>query len=152
MDTQTAQNKPAEPITESRFYMWRAVFAMAHVDGFLALEEQEQLYKYLETINFSKEQAGILREDVATAQPVDDMFAKITLYADKREFFELARALVWCDGDLDAQEALILEHLKGVANINEVKTELKESRKTQLIEKLHDVFSKAGLGGVAKKY
>lgn len=51
-------------ITDSEFYMWRAVFAFACADNALSLEEQELLGSYLSKVSFTPEQRGILKDDL----------------------------------------------------------------------------------------
>jgi uncharacterized membrane protein YebE (DUF533 family) len=138
-------------INDSRFNMWRAVFAMAHVDGFLAIEEQGMLYNYIEQNPFSEEQKDALREDVATPQDVVERFEGIEEQDDRVLFFELARAIVWCDGNFDEQEQQILDKLKEIHEPEALHEELKESRQTFLVQKLHDVFMQSGLNGLADK-
>ncbi|NCC21325.1 MAG: TerB family tellurite resistance protein [Alphaproteobacteria bacterium] len=102
----------SKKITESRFYMWRAIFAMAHADGIVTAEESEFMTEYLEHVDFSDAQRKILEEDMRSQQSVPDMFAKITEQSDRSQFFYFARLLAWCDGDFDAQEQAILDKLK----------------------------------------
>ena len=137
-----------ESISESRFNMWRAVFAMAHVDDFLALEEQGMLYGIIESQGFSDQQVSVLREDVATAQSPDEMFAMIKDSHDRVEFFSAARALVWCDGNLSDQETEIIEHLKDKYNVEEASNDLAESSSATLIEKLHETLDISGFSGL----
>lgn len=100
-----------DAISESRFYMWRALFAVAHADNFLALEEQGLLANHLDEVPFSKEQLATLREDMATPQSIEEMFRRIGAQADRDEFFALARELVWIDGNLDEREKELVERL-----------------------------------------
>lgn len=102
----------SEEITESRFYMWRAVVALAHADGVVVPEEEALIENYLSHVAFTDEQKSILREDLKTPQSPYDMYEKITDRTDQAEFFQFARILVWCDGDLDRQEDQIFKHLQ----------------------------------------
>jgi len=105
--------KPAE-VSESRFYMWRTLFALAHTDNRLALDEQGLLYRYLDEVPFSKQQLAALRDDVAAAQNVEEMFKRVTAQADRDAFFELAREVVWSDGVLDEREKELMDRLGAV--------------------------------------
>lgn len=111
--TQLQSSSGNEGIEESRFYMWRAVFAMVHADGVVAKEEKEFVEHYLDAVAFSDEQAAILREDLKTPQDVGEMLAKVTNAEDRGQFFQFSRLLIWCDGDLDAQEQKILDGYLG---------------------------------------
>ncbi|PJB73105.1 MAG: hypothetical protein CO093_01425 [Alphaproteobacteria bacterium CG_4_9_14_3_um_filter_47_13] len=100
-----------EGISESRFYMWRAVFAMAHTDHEVTDAEKIFMNNYIVQVPFSEAQKEILREDMVVPQDVYDMFSIITEPEDQGQFFQFSRELVWCDGDLDAQEEAIKERL-----------------------------------------
>lgn len=112
--------------------MWRAVFAMVHADGVVAKEEKEFVEHYLDAVPFSEEQAAVLREDLNTPQDVGEMLSKVTHNEDKGQFFQFSRLLIWCDGDLDAQEQKILdeylgEHVKSYNN-DDMRELFRESR------------------------
>lgn len=99
-------------MTESRFYMWRAVFAIAHADRVVTAEERSFLYKVLADHPFSETQIRVLEADIDHAQDPGRMFEKITDQNDRSTFFHYARALVWCDGDFGAQEQKIMIALR----------------------------------------
>ncbi len=101
-----------EGVSESRFYMWRAIFAMAHADGVVTEDEVEFLHEYLDHVNFSAEQEEILKQDLMDEQDIGGMYSKITDKNDRSQFFFFARMLVWSDGDYDEQEKEILHRLK----------------------------------------
>ncbi len=103
-----------ETVSESRFNMWRAIFAMAHADNIITKEEEKFMREGLENYPFSKEQRQILEEDIKTAQNVGDCFQKITSHQDRSDFFVFARLLVWCDGDFDIQEQRILTEIQKI--------------------------------------
>ena len=89
----------SELVTESRFYMWRAVVALAHADGVVTPHEISFIHEYAQNISFTKGQVSTLADDLQTPQDTYDMFARIMDQSDKKDFFALARALSWCDGD-----------------------------------------------------
>ncbi|MBU0859787.1 MAG: hypothetical protein KJ667_07600, partial [Alphaproteobacteria bacterium] len=107
---------PIPGIPVSTFYMWRAVFAFALVDNMLSIEEQKLLKVYLDTVPFSDAQRAVLRADFKTPQNVESLYKKITNPADRERFCVLARALVWCEGDMDRQEEIILRRVSCLAN------------------------------------
>ncbi|HPF77947.1 MAG TPA: hypothetical protein PLF01_01525 [Alphaproteobacteria bacterium] len=117
-----------EGITESRFYMWRAVVAMVHADGVVTPHELAFVNDYLADIDLSAEQIEMVGHDLQTPQDVYEMFARITDRQDKKDFFALARALSWCDGDYDGQEKIIIEHLEKVHMNDDIIDILEESR------------------------
>lgn len=125
-------------ITDSRFHMWRAVIALAHADNRIDDQEREFADNYLVHVPFSDEQKVMLRRDLDKAQDVQAMFNKITDRADQAEFFEFARMIVWCDGNLDEQEDKIFEYVKDAqmftlneAEMRKIVRETRESGKAQ---------------------
>ena len=118
----------AQGLSESRFYMWRAVVAMVHADGVVTPHELSFINDYVKELDFSIAQLDIIGEDLREPQQAHDMFAKIAEREDKKDFFALARALSWCDGDYDAQEKFIIDHLEQENFIVENKELLNESR------------------------
>ena len=135
-------------ISDSRFYMWRAVFAMAYADDVLVYKEKQMLREILTKRPFTHEQREILKGDLASPKNIEDMFDKITVEKDRIDFFGLARALAWCDGDYDDQERAILDKLQKQAGLSAVVTGLEKSKNKKTAQKLHDVFDKAGFGGL----
>lgn len=101
-----------EMITESCFYMWRAVFAMAHADHVVTPEEKSYLYNVLGSYPFLSAQRETLENDMSVPQDPALMFEKISSQEDRSRFFYYARALVWCDGDFGEQEQKIMITLK----------------------------------------
>lgn len=98
-------------LSDSEFNMWRAVFAFATVDGILSLEEQQLLQSYRHKVAFSMQQLETLRKDMTTPQDIMALYQKIDHPDHKKRFCILARALSWCEGDMDRQEEMILKHV-----------------------------------------
>ncbi len=101
-------------LSTSRFNMWRAVVAMIHADGVVTAHELDFINRHISQSPLSEEQRAVLTADIGTAQDVYVMFSRIEEVEDKADFFVLARALSWCDGDLDKQEANILAQLQAM--------------------------------------
>ncbi|MDB5491109.1 MAG: hypothetical protein JWO78_958 [Micavibrio sp.] len=106
-------------MSESRFFMWRALFAIAHADEVVTAEERSFMNKALETEPFSEAQREILTYDMEQKQDIRILFDKITDQHDRSDFFKYARPLVWADGDYGSDEqSIILElskiHVKSV--------------------------------------
>ncbi len=107
----------SDKITQSRFFMWRTLFALAHADGIVTDEEIAFMAHILEDIDFTNAQTAILKDDIVNPKNVEEMFKSITSKEDRLKFFEFARDLVWVDGDYasDEQEVMIKlleEHVK----------------------------------------
>lgn len=99
-------------ITESQFYMWRTLFAIAHADNVVTDEEVRFMTEALEDIPFSEEQQKILKDDISEPKDIVEMFEKISSSKDQAEFFNFARELVWVDGDYGSEEQEIMLKLK----------------------------------------
>lgn len=99
-------------LTESQFYMWRTLFALAHADGIVTGEEVRFMAEALEDLPFSDEQRGVLNDDIRYAQRPEDMFSGITDVRDQAAFFKYARRLVHIDGDYGTAEQAVMLRLK----------------------------------------
>ncbi|MFP4313216.1 MAG: hypothetical protein ACLFR0_02705 [Alphaproteobacteria bacterium] len=99
-------------VTESQFYMWRTLFAIAHADDIVTDEEVRFMTEALEDLPFSEEQQKILKDDISEPKDIVEMFGKISNSSDQAEFFNFARTLVWVDGDYGEEEQEIMLKLK----------------------------------------
>ena len=98
-------------MNDSRFNMWRAVFAMAHVDGKVSAEEIAFAESYIAQAGFSDAQKEVLKADLHAPQKVGEMLAGVSEPSDQAEFFQFSQMLAWADGDYSVQEKAILERL-----------------------------------------
>ena len=128
-------------VSESKFNMWRAIFALAHADHVVTDEERRFMNKALAAEGFSQAQEDVLREDMETSNDIANMFLRITEQKDRSQFFYFARLLLWCDGDFAAQEQAILTRLQSLHNktldfneIGMVDLQLEEDEKEWLLE------------------
>lgn len=109
----------AKIVTESEFYMWRTLFAIAHADGHVTEEEVRFMAEAMEDVPFSLPQAEILKQDMRTPKDIIEMFTGVTDALDQARFFKFARELVWADGVYAHEEQNILLKLQQ-AHINSV--------------------------------
>lgn len=98
-------------VTDSQFYMWRAIFSLAHADRIVTQEEKKFMIKTLSTVNFSPDQRKTLQEDMEQARDTGAMFSRISDPQDRSRFFYFARILLWSDGSFDGAEQKILTDL-----------------------------------------
>jgi hypothetical protein len=129
--------------------MWRAVFAFALVDNMLSIEEQKLLKVYLDTVPFSDAQRAVLRADFKTPQNVEALYKKIANRADRERFCVLARALVWCEGNMDRQEERILRRVSCLAD-DAHDDVLRRTRKHPHLDSYYEHYAKAGVAGMMK--
>lgn len=102
----------SKSVSNSEFYMWRTLVATAHADNKLTNEEIRFLATALEDIAFTKEQNAQLVADIKKPQDVVEMFKGITDVQDQARFFQVARELVWIDGDYGEAEQAVMLKLK----------------------------------------
>lgn len=100
-------------LSDSKFYMWRAIVALVYADGKKYSEEEEFLEKYFKALPLSADQKATLESDMVTPADLDECFAKITEPADRSQFIYFARLLFHSDGDFDITEEELLGKLKG---------------------------------------
>lgn len=137
-------------ISESEFYMWRAVFAFTFVDNSLSLEEQELLQSYLQKVPFSKDQLETLKNDMRNpGKDVVGFYRKITSPEDKKRFCVLARAIVWCEGDMAAQERAILKKVSCLSEPEEEEI-FHSTRNHPRISTYYQDYAKSGMVGLFK--
>lgn len=91
-------------VTDSRFYMWRTLFAIAHADNVVTDDEVKFMAHVLEDVEFSAEQEATLKDDIMKAKDVEQMFRGVTDHDDREKFFEFARDIVWVDGEYSEEE------------------------------------------------
>ncbi len=120
------------PISDSRFHMWRAVFAMAHADGKITREEVEFVDHYLEKIPFSPAQKKVLKDDLIHPKKVGEMLTGVADAGDRSDFFQFATMMAWSDGDYDLREQEIVERLAaeqdGLKNRAQILENLRQAR------------------------
>ena len=98
-------------VSESAFYMWRTVFAIAHADNILSNQEIRYMVEVLEDVPFSEEQRDILNDDIHNAKSPSARFAFVTETRDQVRFFKHAREMVWIDGDYAPEEQDVMMKL-----------------------------------------
>jgi len=115
-------------ISESRLSMWRAVVCIIHADGVVTPHEMAFIQSAIKDVGLSDTQMKIIGEDLQTPQDAYEMFSQVTSPKDKNDYFALARAVSWCDGDLDKQERLIIKNLEKMHMNEEEMAMLNQSR------------------------
>ena len=143
----TNQSNNVTSITESEFFMWRAIFSFAYVDNMLSMEEQELLNSYLAQVPFSKTQRIILKDDLRHPKDVSDLYGHITRSEDKTRFCVLARAIAWCEGDISAQEKQILKKMSCMGVVEEQQI-LHQTRGHAHVEAYYHQYAKSGMMGL----
>ncbi len=144
-------------VSESRFAMWRTIFALAHADHVVTEEEKDFMAQTLGRVAFSEAQKEILRGDIKHPQNIPEMFASISDPEDVSQFFYFARMILWADNDFDEAEQNILVELgrlrfknadiDAMVEEDELGLELEDEHRQWIEEDIH--FAKrSGLKGV----
>lgn len=105
-------------LSNSKFHMWRTIFAMIHADKIVAEEELKFVREALNDINFSEEQRKTLEGDVLNPQNPIEMFRGITDPNDQKRFFSFAYDIIWVDGEYDHREFKVMNALQEEHNKN----------------------------------
>lgn len=137
-------------ISDSEFNMWRAVFAFTFADNVLSVEEQVLLNSYLKNVNFSHTQREVLKSDLKKPKNVVEMYRKITNPKDKKRFCVLARAIVWCEGDMGEQEEEILRRVSCLSE-KEENIIFERTRNHPHIHDYYQEYAKTGMMGLFKE-
>ncbi len=130
----------------SEFYMWRAVFAFAMADREITPGEAALLREYRASLRFTPEQAAQMEQDFAYPPDVQDMYRQITLPEHKQRFCAMARALAWCEGDLDKQDERILKRVSCLGTMEE-RDHLRKSRENPELQSYYDQYTRNGVTG-----
>ncbi len=138
-----------QKVSDSEFYMWRAIFAFSLSDHVLTLEKQDLLQSYLTMSPFSATQLSTLKADFGRPQNVEALYKKITNPAHKERFCVLARALAWSDGDMQQQEAAILRKVACLGNGADDDV-LRRTRHHPHLDDYYQQYAKAGMVGLYK--
>jgi len=132
--------KSAKQVSEDEFLMWRSVFAFALIDGVLSVEEQNILSNHLKEVPFTLVQLRILKNDMNYPQDIEGLFEGIQNEDNQKRFCELARTLVWCDGDMARQEKIILERVSCIENSTRMRAHLKDSAESPWMKSYIDRY------------
>ncbi len=89
---------------EDMFCLWRAAFALVHADGAFSQEEKDYIEKIIDTFAFSMKQKRVIKKDLKVKTSVVELFNDIKDEKLIRQFFVIARTIVWCDGFLHQLE------------------------------------------------
>ena len=89
---------------DDMFRLWRAVFALVHADGKFSDDEKKYIEHVTDQFSFSSKQKSIIQKDIKQKADVVALFNDIEKLDNGRQFFLMARTIVWCDGFLHELE------------------------------------------------
>ena len=118
-------------MSESRFYMWRCIVALAHADGTVTPPEREMIWDALEREELlSKEQREEIMGDMDTPRSVDDLLGRVREGQDRQDLLIKARDLLWRDEIMGGMEERMMRRLRNTVNygfdINEMMREARD--------------------------
>lgn len=98
------QEKKFTSPTDDVFQLWRAVFALVHVDGKVSEPEKHYIQTIQNIFSFSKKQHAKIESDLEQEASAVLLFSEINDQENRRQFFVMARTIMWCDGYLHEAE------------------------------------------------
>lgn len=105
------QNYKFNPPDQDMFRLWRAVFALVHVDGEFSEDEQRYVEKITDVFAFTDQQKEKINKDLEKKRDVVSLFKKIEREENMRQFFVMARAILWCDNFLHELELRVIKKI-----------------------------------------
>ena len=135
----TAKNK--KEMTESHLNMWKLVASAVHADGQVDPEEIQMVEKYIEELHFNPEQKEIIRKELKSPTPLEQILPKITDPGDRSQSLYFVRLLLWKDNILTDTEEIFLKkvssHFMQFPEIQELSNQLEQLKeKTSKTEEL----------------
>ena len=135
----SAKNK--KEMTESHLNMWRLVASAVHADEYIDPEEVQQIEKYIQELNFNEEQKEVIRKELKSPSPLEEILEKITEPGDRSQSLYLVQLLLWKDKILTDTEEIFLkkvrDHFMQFPEIKNIQSELNQLKaKTSVAEEL----------------
>lgn len=93
-----------EPMSESKFNMWRSCVAVVHLDKIVTNEEKKWVEDKSKNLPLSQEQRNILRNDLETGLHFEEAFKKISEKKDLAFLLNTMRVIGFLDKDFSAVE------------------------------------------------
>ena len=133
--------KNKKEMTESHLNMWRLVASAVHADEHIDSEEVQQIEKYIQELNFNEEQKKIIRKELKSPSPLEEILDKITDPGDRSQSLYLVQLLLWKDKILTDTEETFLkkvnDHFMQFPEIKNIQSELNQLKeKTSKAEEL----------------
>jgi hypothetical protein len=149
-----------EPVTESKFNMWRACVAAVHIDKVVTPEEKKWVEDKIKSLPFTDEQKKLLNADLSNGADFEEAYKRITDKKDLAFLLNTLRVIAYLDKNFDKTEkesfnkleAIILKGLdlkKITAEVEELRIKLEAENKivksrpgASPLEHLYDTFMK----------
>jgi len=106
---------PDQPVSNSTFYMWRCIIAIAHADGTVQPEEKAYIERIIANMDraygLTDEQKKTFEQDFQTPQKISDLLPHINDPAVRSQLIYFGGLLAHADGIVTPQEDAILKKL-----------------------------------------
>lgn len=149
-----------QPLSESKFNMWRSCVAVVHLDQIVTLAERNWVEEKIRTLPLSNEQRLILIADLETGSDFEECFKKITDKKDLAFLLNTVRVIGFLDKDFSSVEKEAFKKLEDIVlkgiNLKEISAQIetmelesynekevyKNYNKNSLFESIHHSFMK----------
>ncbi len=107
-----------QPVSNSTFYMWRCIIAIAHADGLVQDEERTYIRRIIDNMDhlygLTPEQKATLAADLDSplSQNIPDLLSHINEPSARADLIYFGGLLARADGVLDPREDDILKKLR----------------------------------------
>lgn len=157
LDTLPFEVKNKKEMTESHLNMWKLVASAVHADGHVDPEEIEMVEKHIEELLFSPEQKEIIKKELVSPTPLEQILPKITDPGDRSQSLYFVRLLLWKDNMLtDTEEAFLKKvsnHFMQFPEIADLSNQLEKLKeKTSKTEELLYSMNNSALVQFLKKF
>jgi tellurite resistance protein len=137
-----------QPLSESAFYMWRCIVAVAHADGMVQDQELEYLNQVFAGMEkdsaLTAEQRQTLGEDLVTPQNIGTLLPHVTDHADHQHLVYTAALMAEANGELDPGEEEIIKRVAaGEMSDADLKQLLEDIRKTLADRAMKEALARA---------
>lgn len=135
------ENFDKDVVGTSKFYMLRALIAMAHADGVVCDEERAYMYALMSRLPLTEEQRSTLEEDLNKKQNVEDLLRYINEPKYRGQLPYFARLMAFKDGELHPSEDALLAkmHLAATDGLDMDAIRAEVQTATQYEMNAHDI-------------
>ena len=102
-------------LSESLFYMWRCVIAIAWTDGVLQPQERTYIDNVIANLDriygLDAAQKKIFQDDLKKPHRISDLLPRVTAPEDRASLIYFGDILAWADGQVTADEEDVLKKL-----------------------------------------
>ncbi|MDO9182746.1 MAG: hypothetical protein Q7U04_10070 [Bacteriovorax sp.] len=149
-----------DPMTDSKFNMWRSCVAAVHLDGLVTSSERKWVEEKIQKLPLSNEQRLILIADLETKNNFEEAFKKISDKKDLAFLLNTLRVISFLDNSFSEVEKKSYQNLEAIVlkgiNLEAITAEIesmelesyherevyKDYNKASIFEHIHHSFMK----------